>query len=240
MKKIFGNKKIFWGIGLIASAIILLLNALLGDIPVLSVFFSIMAGAWLLSELADGHPNRIFLPLALIFVFLQNHIALRFGHHRFISPWIVILSAILLQIGVTILMPRHKKWNIGFNHKPGNVDISNASGTCGETSSGEDFFENDLGASTCYVDASRLGTFRVTNDLGKLDVYIENPEQYAGNGTLIVSNDLGQMNIHIPRGWGVINNVSVDLGVVQCNVPQSGSQVLTVTGSCDLGNVNII
>lgn len=241
MRRTYSKSKLFWGVGLIATALALLLNSLFGNIPVVSLLIAVLGASWMISEIVTGKLHNIFIPAAIIFIALQGHISRWLGHGggNFISPWVVILAAILLQIGVTILMPKHKRWNIGFNNNTGNVDISNAAETSSETSSGEDYFENDMGASTCYVDASRLGTFRVTNDLGKLDVYIENPEQYPGNGTLVVNNDLGQMNIHIPQGWGVINNVSVDLGVVQCSAPQTGSQILTVTGSCDLGNVNI-
>lgn len=237
MKRVFGRSNVFWGIALIASAVVLLLNGLFGDIPIVSLLIGIFAVSWIISEIVKGNPQNIFIPAAILFCALQRHISgwLGYGGEKFISTWIVILAAILLQIGVRILMPRGRNWK-RFIHNTGNTDVSAAS----QTSSGEDFFENDMGASTYYVDAARLGTFRLSNDLGKLDVYIENPEMYAGGGTLVVSNDLGQMNIHIPTGWGVINKMQMDLGAVNCSVSQDGSPLLTVEGTCDLGNVNIM
>lgn len=231
-RKVFGRSKLFTGIAFIAAAVVILLNSLFGDIPVVSLIVAVFAATWMASELIKGKLSNIFIPAGIIFIALQGHISRWIGHggDNFISPWIVILSALLLQIGVKILMPHGKRW--GNSHLSHNV--------AGCTSSNDNYFGNELGASTCYVDASTLGSFNVTNELGHLDVYIENPEKYEGGGTLTVTNELGQTVIHIPAGWGVINNIVVELGVVECSVPTDKSPVLTIVGSCELGNVKIV
>lgn len=232
IRRTFGRSKLFMGIAFIAAAVVILLNSLFGDVPAVSLIVAVFAAAWMVSEIIKGKLNNIFIPAGIIFIALQGHVSRWIGHggDNFIPTWVVIVSAIFLQIGVTILMPQSRGW--GHRHPVHH--------SAGATSSGDNYFENELGASTCYVDASTLGSFHVINDLGQLDVYIENPEKYEGGGTLLVNNDLGQTVIHIPAGWGVVNNISVDLGVVQCSVPADGSPVLTVTGQCDLGNVKIV
>ena len=235
MKKTFGKSNVFWGVAFIASALLLITDAVgrsagVFDLPVLKIILCTLIAAWGISELVKKRISHIFLPIGFIFIILQKDISIWVGRggEKFVSVWVVILAAVLLQAGTSVLLP--KKYN-------GDCAVGT---TGGNTSTGSDYFENDLGSSACYVDAMRLGYYRVENDLGKLDVYIENTNEYTGGGTIEVDNDLGQTTIHVPAGWAVDNRIVASLGGVSCSVPASGGPILTLVGSCDLGHVNII
>lgn len=256
MKHTFGKSNVFWGVALILTALLIILDAVgksagLFELSVFKIIVCLLIAAWGVSELIKGRFAHIFLPLGFIFAILQRDIAGWAGHvgpvldengekvidaatglvktepKLFASTWIVIVVALLLQIGFSVLLPKRK------------IALDSNANRHATVERGDGYYENDLGASTCYVDASKLGYYKVENDLGKLDVYIENVETYAGNGTLEVDNNLGQTVVHIPTGWAVDNRMTASLGSVSCSVPTTGSPMLTITGSCDLGNVSI-
>ena len=234
MKKTFGRSNVFWGIALICAALLLIIDSVgsnLGffELPVFKIILCVLIGAWGVTEVMKGKPQNIFLPLAFIFAILQDDISVWVGHggEKFVSTWIVIVAGLLLQIGFSALVPK------------GRIRAGASGANGGSVERGDGYYENDLGASTCYVDAAKLGYYKVENDLGKLDVYIENVEAYTGSGTLEVDNNLGQTVIHVPAGWAVENRVTSSLGSVTCSVPTTGSPMLTIIGSCDLGNVSI-
>ena len=249
MKRTFGKSNVFWGTALILSALLIILDAVgknLGfiQLPVFKIILCVIIGAWGVSEIAKGRFAHVFLPLGFIFAILQTNIyqwthasdpnlaaLVEEGSARFAPTWVVILAAALLQIGFSVILPKRK-----YSGYP----ESNVSPSGTARSANDGFFENDLGSSACYVDAGRLGYFRAKNDLGKLDVYIENAEAYQGNGTIEVTNDLGQTVIHVPTGWAVDNQITASLGAVSCSVPSTGAPMLKLVGTCDLGNVNII
>ena len=248
MKRTFGKSNVFWGTALILSALLIILDAVgknLGfiELPVFKIILCVVIGAWGISELAKGRFAHIFLPLGFIFAILQTNIyqwthaadpnlakMVEEGTARFAPTWVVILAAALLQIGFSVILPKRKY--------SGYQEISTGNG--GAKSFNDGYFENDLGSSACYVDAGRLGFYRAKNDLGKLDVYIENAEAYQGNGTIEITNDLGQTVVHVPTGWAVDNQIVASLGSVTCSVPATGYPLLKLVGTCDLGNVNII
>ena len=259
MKRTFGRSNVFWGVALILTALLIVFDAVgknLGfvELPLFRIILCVLIAAWGVSELIKGRFAHIFLPLGFIFAILQRNIAGWVGHvgpaldengrevidaatgvlktepKLFVSTWIVILAALLLQIGFSVILPKRKTVSNG------HLNVEGKS----RTEEGEGYFENDLGASACYIDAAKLGSHRVENNLGKLDVYIENAEAYASGGVIEVENDLGQTVIHIPEGWAVDNRIETSLGSVSCSVPAQGSPMITLTGSCDLGNVNIV
>lgn len=252
MKRTFGRSSLFWGIALIGAAILLVLDAVgksLGifELPLFKIIVCVLIGAWGVAEAVKGRPNRIFLPLGFIFVIMQKDIARWAGlgeDTKIIPVWVALVAALLLQIGATIIFPKKNRFrNTVRNAVRDHVSASSDTGSkekSGHYEQGEDFFENDLGSSTCYIDAARLGTFRVENDLGNLDVFIENAELYTGGGVIEVQNDLGKTTVHIPQGWAVDNRVNASLGSVRCSVPSEGSPLITLIGSCDLGDVSIV
>lgn len=246
MKRTLGRSNVFWGVALILSALLIILDAVgqnLGfiELPVFKIIICILIAAWGVSELVKGRFSHIFLPLGFIFAILQTNIyqwvhagdpgleaLVEAGKAYFVRTWIVILAALLLQIGFSVLLPKKKEYVPG---RPGQASY---------TDRDDGYFENDLGSSACYVDAARLGYYRAKNDLGKLDVYIENADAYRGGGTIEITNDLGQTVIHIPTGWAVDNQIVASLGTVSCSVPTSGSPSIKLVGTCDLGSVSII
>ncbi len=231
--------KLFWGLGFIIAAVALVLDAFGVFTPFLSAFgeVSILAlvGGFLLlcfaiSELFKGNLGNFFVPLALIFMIFEKNIAHYFKigdtDGNIINNWLLLLVAVMLGIGFSILFSgikrrrRHKsgcEWNLGDNVK----------------------VRSSIGSSVKYIDCEGFKYEAIENDLGACTVFFENVEKYEGDGVLAVENNLGSVVITVPEEWNIVTKIDNSLGGVVAPKPVPGGPTLTVTGENNLGSISI-
>lgn len=215
------RKSVIVAIILIAAAVLMILNGIgvvQGDgVELWRIGLGACILAWLMWVLSDKKFNEIFLPLAFLFMLFEPNIARLFDlkGDNIISNWVLLLAALLLQIGFGMLMPGVR------NKNDGTVKASK-------------------GKSTFFVDAAELGEYSVANDFGAASIFIENTDAYRGNGVLRINNKLGSMQINVPASWGVSVNVVNNMGTV--NVPTDlsvGEPKFEIIGENELGTVTI-
>ena len=227
MKKSFRTSGIFWGIVLILAALLMIADAIgssLGiiDLPLLKIAVSCVLLVWAVCEAVKGKPGHIFFPAAFIFILFRSDIAKHFGlEEDFISVWTVLLCALLFQIGVSLIFRRKKK----------NVFPVQSGEAC----------ENNIGSGVCYIDASELGYQKIENNMGEMNVYIENAETYSGDGTIEIENNLGTTKVHIPTAWRTDVQAECALGAINDRTCHSGDgPVIRVCGECNVGSIELV
>lgn len=215
------KKTIITALILIAAAILMILNgvgvAFGSGIELWRIALGAALLAWLVWVISDKKYHEVFLPLALMFMVFERNIALLFDAKtdNLISNWVLIVAALLLQIGFQMLLPGVRK-----------TDHSDV--------------RSSKGKSTFFVDAASLGDYSVVNDLGAASVFIENAEAYRGGGVLNIRNKLGSMQISVPAAWGVTVDVANNMGTV--NLPADlamGEPKFLITGTNDFGTVTV-
>ena len=230
--------KIFWGLGLILAAILLILDAVGIITPLVSTvgeitFFELIGGlilvALIIERLIHGNISSIFLFLAFLFILFEENIAFICGleNENIINNWLVILVALLLSIGFSILLPSRKR-KINHGNCGGTIEINGKNA------------ESNLGTSTIYIDCESFTPSRIENSLGSCSVHFENIESYKGGETLTVENNLGSTVINVPSDWIIKSNIENNLG--GSHVPSSDDKVgpiLYVNGENNLGSLNI-
>lgn len=107
------KNKLFWGIILIALAVVLLLYAFLPDFSLgdISVWQIIAGGAgiyWLINNIFFGSSLAqrldVFLPLALLFIVFEKNIAHIIGKpENFANNWVLLAAALMLTVAVHFL-----------------------------------------------------------------------------------------------------------------------------------------
>ena len=240
MKKMW---KIFWGLAFILVAVAIVLDALDVFAPFVSAFgeisiWAIIGGGILLcfavSQLVSGNIGNFFVPLAVIFMIFEENIAHYFGigdeSGNIINNWLLILVAILLGLGFSILFSgikrrnRHRhagrEWNFGDDK-----DCIKIKG--------------NIGSSVKYIDCDGFRYEKVENNLGSCTVFFENVDKYVSGGVLSVDNNLGSVVINLPEEWNVISKVDNNLGSLAIPKPKTGGMTLTVIGDNNLGSVTI-
>lgn len=219
------NKKMFWGVFLTLSAVVIILDSigLFGSVPMFRLLLGIMCVAWFIKELSNLNISKLFFPAAFIFLLFEKYIGVYFGLGKnMISNWVVLFAALLLTVGV------------GFLTK----DIMIGKGIRGHKISSKT--TNAFGEKTKYIDCSTLGNAFVKNSFGETNVYFQNVETFTG-GTVIIENSYGEVTLHVPHALRVKTEISSFCGEV--NEVRRGEAVaptLLVTGKNSFGEVNII
>lgn len=229
--------KIFFGILAIVAAVLLILDATdvispltstVGDVSVFAVVLGIMLLSFAISRLIKGKIGEIFFPLAFIFMLFEKNVSVMIGRNGedLINNWLVLLIALLLSIGFSILFHKKKNHHIKCCVETNIPPHSHAGGS--------------LGSSTVYVDSANITPNHIENNLGSCHVYFENPERYAGGATLYVENNLGAMIINIPAAWKINTSIENNLGGV--TIPKNDDTerpILYIKGENNLGSLTV-
>ncbi len=263
MKKHLNYEKTTLGLLLVLCAVVIILDALgialgfFNGISATTLIFGSIVLVWFITNLIKLKIPKLFLPLAILFILFEKHIAsaLSLNSSNIIDNWIVILVAILLECGFSMLIPkRTKKFRF---HKSFYIDTdsgnsTNEFNTDSSNSTKETFNENNeeegsshhkysMSSSTVYIDCTTFISETVSNEMGSCDIYFTNVDKYAGNGVLTVFNRLGSMDVHVPSDWAITNAVGNSLGSVDSpqNTSNGGPSIL-IKGSNELGSLDII
>ncbi len=226
------KKSIFWGLVLICAAVLIIIDAFgqgmgwLNNIPVLKIVLGVLCLSWAVGELWKKRVPNIFFPLSFIFLIFESNIAAAVGmaSDNIMSNWLVLLCALLLTVGTSIIFPN------SFSH------ISKISKVCTGSGNGHDY----SGSSVKYIDCSTFASCDINNELGSREVFFENTELYTGNGTLNVNNRLGSLEIHVPKDWHINCDVNNSLGSVEMSSSgKQGGLILNIIGTNRLGSIEI-
>lgn len=225
--------KIFWGLGFVLIAVVLILDALgvlagiispLGEVSIIALIGGLLLLACVLERIIKGKICEIFIPLSLIFMIFEKNIAhvLGFESNDIINNWLLFGCVCLMQLGFSILFSgirRGKRRNRGDR-------VFESSGS--------------LGSSVKYINCDGFKYEEIENDLGSYTVYFDNVDKYEGGGVLEIDNNLGSMTINVPSGWHIKMDVENSLGGT--SIPSENNYdgpILTIKGDNNLGSVSV-
>ena len=219
------KKAIFWGLVLILSAVILVLDNMgvnFGmDFPLWRIICGVLLVAWLVCEIVRLKFSDIFFPIALLFVLFRDPLisSLHLNPDRVPSVWIIIVAAALLTFGFHVIFDRQKTVNInGHEVKMG----------------------GKIGKETLYADAANLSGFTVKEHLGAVELFFSNKGNYPGGGVISIHDNLGLITLHVPNDWNVVTQCSDNLGAI--SVPEhecTGDKSITLDVHDNLGKVEV-
>ncbi len=223
--------KIFWGLAFVLTAVFLVLDALGVTLPFAWVFgrvslFTLIVGlilvAFIVSRVVRGNFISVIFPLAFLFMLFEENIAMLCGleNSNIINNWLLLLVALLLTIGLSILLPKRRLYEI---HLDGDSENSKAGGS--------------FGASTIYIDCESFERRVIECDFGSRTVYFANPEAYRGGGTLIIDNSFGSMVIHVPVAWRADVDIDNSFGSVVSPNAAPGGPILYIKGDNSFGSI---
>ncbi len=218
---------IFWGLLLIGVAVVLILEGAgvdktLGNIfgiTVLDIALGILLITWLVYLIVKKKYYMVFLPIGLFYTFVVDKPLAKAlnvapenlkSDGRMIQWWIVLIASLLLCIAFRVLFTKKNVIDTG-------VKASES---------------HRLGDSTVYFDAANLHNALITENVGKMNVYIANKEQYGGDGIITIRENVGVITLHIPANWAVVNEVHENLGSVSIpdnDTPTDKTVTLVVT-----------
>ncbi|MEE1007944.1 MAG: LiaF-related protein [Agathobacter sp.] len=192
------QKNVAWGILLILLSVYIVVNKLgiFPKIPVVSILLSLVFIYFIVKGIKKRNYFEIFFPAALIGCLFDDEISHIIGYNfNDLTPWSLLLVALLLSIGFEILFKKDSFIKIG----------DGMHGTFSEESSSDGFvkIETAFDNSTRYINSACFESALISNSFGKNVVYFNNAIIKDNNAFISVENSFGQTIIYIPKEWRV-------------------------------------
>lgn len=243
------GKKILWGVFLVLCGVLLVAGQFgaLAGFSVLTIVLGVMLGAVAIKSLVSFNPYGFFLSAALLYIVFQKPLG-----WLWISPWILILAALLIASGVSVFV--RPKWSYThttkytsysdsrFGHSGGySSTVETQESTAPEENSGSPaaipaitsgYSGNDnnpavnvsFGGVSKYLHADAFvgGDFSVS--FGGLEVYFDEVKFAGESAHITVSCNFGGMELYIPKEWNVVDDVTATLGATEIDRSRSRVQ----------------
>lgn len=236
--------KLFWGLFLILMGIFLVISkmGLVKGIGFWSIFFTTIFAALFIRGLVKRNFTAIFFSIAFLCIIYDDQLGI-----TALTPWTVLLAALLLSVGMNILF--HKKGSyrkyVKFMDDDKDDDGSEeGSGGSGSSVYGEKIYQkNCFSTQSKYINPEMFERGMFENSFGSMNIFFENVATQKKEAYLEIENSFGDMNIYIPSSWAVDVNVDdnfSDATVVKGHGDGSNSFLLHIGGDSSFGKVHII
>lgn len=221
-------KKIFWGIYFLLAGTIIILSqtGYLNQINLWSILWVILLIPIMIMSIRHLNFAGILFPLAIIGIIYAKPLGI-----TELTPWPILLVALLFSIGLTILF--HKSHH---HHEEHFATIVN------EPDAHMIDVKVKFSSSIKYVNSAQFekGIFRCS--FGALKVYFDNTTISPNGAEIILDISFAGVELYIPKEWNVVNKVNTSMGGIEeknGNQPSSGPTVI-LSGNVSLSGVEII
>ncbi len=228
------RERVFWGIFLLVGAVVLLVSKLgyFSDINVFSLLFTILlVGIIIKSILRFSFPGILF-PLAFIGIIYDDKLGI-----TAITPWTILLVALLGSIGLSLIFNKPSKWSkVDYRwdgHEPETIDIEDE---------GHIRLETSFAGSIKYVNTDKFEQANLQCKFGDMKVYFDNAKMAKESAVVKLEASFCGVQLFIPRTWRVENRTSVSFGAVEEKNRRDSvtTNTLTLIGDISFSGVEII
>lgn len=204
-----------------------------GEIGVMTILATALLAALVFHSLFTRNYFGIFLPFAFLYMIYSEPLEL-----IYISPWLLVITAMLLSIGFSILFSSYHSKVVCLNK--GHIHHENDR---------EDMDDNNpyakvnFGSSSKYLHADCLKTARFVVSFGALQVYFDQAQLSPDGAEIVLDCSFGAIELFVPKHWRVLESINTTLAGVENNTRYSSSienaPVLTIKGNVQFGGIEI-
>lgn len=223
-------RPVFWGLVLVLAAVVLILDNLgikFGyGINAWRIVVGVLLVAWLVSVVLYRRFPDIFIPICLLFLVFQGPIAHAIDPEKeeLLPVWVAIVATVLLTVGFNVIL---KPAYSGFLDK--------------KSKSGADVATDTAQSRVLYYNADRLDGAVIRDQLGFVQVYINNKNAYPGSAVVTITDNLGKIVLHIPAEWDVIAQTGSNIGKVEIPTHTgNGISNVTLVVNDNVGSVQVV
>lgn len=227
------KKNLFWGIVLILLAAYLIVErvGLIPKLPILTILLTVIFVYMIIRGIMKWDFFEIFLPAALIGCLYDKEL-----HITEITPWILLLAALLVSAGLTLIFKNTKKKTEWKNYAFANSHIDNSQdGSYVQV-------HNSFNGTSKYVNSNFFAKADVNNTFGQCNVFFNNAVIANGNAIINVKNSFGEVNLYLPGTWRV--DVKRDCAFGDVKMYGEGNHdmdapFVQILADCNFGQINI-
>ena len=229
----------FWGLLLLFVAVFLIAMQFdaFGEIGGVTILATALLCAIIIYSLFKLNYFGIFAPLAFLYMIYWEPLEL-----VRISPWLLILVAILLSISFSIIFPHRKKHN---HHIYCNTNFKHDSIDSGENLDGNNpCVKCSFCSNSKYLHSDNLKSGEFAVSFGELSVYFDQVALSPEGAEVFLDCSFASLVLYIPREWKVIDKLQATLGSVEnknrfATTTAENAPTLTLKGGVRFGEIKI-
>ena len=232
-------KKWFWGLFFILAGVLILLNALeiIISINITSLLLTVLLSALIIGSLIRANFTGLLIPLALIGII--NAEALGITN---ITPWPILITAVMLSIGLEIIFHSHKPRRFNCSDIEREFGHEHFSEVVDEADADEIEYHVNFGSGVKYVNTDNFKKGYFTCRFGALKIYFDNAKVGKTGAEIVLDITLSGVELYIPKEWNLVIEANVNLsGIEEKNRhgKNDGPRVV-LKGNVTLSGVEII
>jgi len=239
-------RKWFWGLFCIGAAALIVahqLGYLAAGIGLWSLIITVLLVPVIIESIIAVNFPGILFPLA----FLTMIYAKPLGLER-LQLWPLLLIALLLSVGLSLLFRPRKSWctkmhdKYRHNAKDGCLPATDEESVSEDAEGDEIICETTFGEGTKYLHSDRLKRVIARCSFGALKLYFDDVLPAGKQIELQLDASFSGVSVFIPRDWQVKNSLSPFMGGVSekhRNTPKADAPILLLTGRLSLSGVEI-
>lgn len=227
-------QKWFWGLFFLMAGAGIIINQLgyFGNINMFTLVFTILLIPIMIKSMTHLNFAGILFPLAIIGILFEKQLGI-----TELTPWPILLTALFLSIGLTILF--HKKscsWN-KFHYQGEHFDT-----IINEDDDNIVDVSVNFGSSIKYVNSKDFQKGGFHCSFGALKVYFDNAILNENGAEIILDASFAGVELYIPKTWNISNQISASLaGVEEKNRSYiNDGPTVTLKGNISFSGVTII
>ena len=184
-------------------------------------------------SIVDLSFGGIFFPAAILCILFDKPLGI-----TALTPWTVLVVALLLTIAFDRLFPR---WSFSGHVFPGRGGMFTSESS--EDEKGMIYHRLKFGSATQYVNSDCLRQVQLQSQFGELSVIFDHVIVEGDTVRIYCQASFGEMHVYVPREWEIINHIRSSFGECKVEydrevVPENGIRCEFI-GSVSFGTLKI-
>lgn len=240
--------RLFWGVGLIAAAVFLVidqLHLLPFTIGFWAIFWTVVFVASLITSVINKNLYGAIFSIAFLVIVYAKPL-----HISALSPWTILLVAILVSAGISLIFRNSFKPTIIINGKKVNANWSDlinknfkADNVITDNSFGVDsdnvVISGKMTEASRYIHSQNLKTVTIDSSMGDVSVYLDDAKAAGDEVIMNINTSMCDVDVYIPSDWQVENNMQNSLSDVDIDHSKGTGTKLILQGRNTMGDLTV-
>ena len=226
--------RVLGGSFLILGGISLIINKLgyFSNINIFTILLTVFLIYIIIKSALRVDFQGILFPIAFLCIIYDKQLGI-----TAITPWTVLIAALLGSIGLSMVFNKHPKWS----RRKSNWDSSKFN-TIDTEDESHIKLKTSFAGSIKYINTDKFEQADLKCNFGAMKVYFDNAILHEGKGIVNIESSFSGIELYIPRNWTIEDVSTTTLGAITEKNRNEGTadNILTICGSIDFSGVEII
>lgn len=241
--------RVFIGLGLLVAAAFLVvdqLHLLPIKIGIWTIFLTIIFGSCLITSLIDRSLYGVIFSLTFLLIVFAKPL-----HIQALSPWTILLVAVLISVGISLIFKRSFKPTVVINgrkidaswsdlknpekFKAGHVMSQSNFGVEGENI----VISEKMSDASRYIHSQDLKTITINSKLADIDVYLDDAKAAGEEVIVNINSSMSDINFYLPSDWRIENRLQQSFGDLEIDYQDASGSTLVLQGASNICDITI-